>query len=683
MVVYAAYATAALLLALPGAVSCARAGGSSSGFAGSSGGGSGGTGVTVPGSSGSSGGVGSGSGVVVGTTPTSSTTSCTQTAPACTSMCADFPANPVIDVHPDDATAAPAPADAASHFASAGSTSGGPCIVEPQDGTLIPQNWLRPRVHFKPAAGQNLFEIRLHADSEANDYVVYTTSTTWKVPNGHTAGTAGDWDTIRASIWGQDITVTVRGVDMNDPSSQPSGSTAKFRVAPAGAGGAMIYWAAIGDKNGLSWLEGFNVGDENVSSVLTTAQVALQISRDQGGNLQTANGAQKAGTVECIGCHAAVPDGVDGGTGTSVAFVDFYPWTGVVAGVQADAGGSIPPWLTQGGAQVFSQPWVGLPTFSKGDWATGRHIAIASYGCPPGGPATGAGWYPWNGSTCSTQPGSGLAWFDVSTAAGPVISSNSYDVGMGVLSDEGTAWGILARNGDTHGAEFANFSHDGKTIVYVSTDGGKDGRLDLGTVAKLYTVPYNARQGGDATPVAGASDPAWAQFYPSFSPNDALIAFNRAPIAENMYYNPHDEVFVVPSAGGTATRLTANDPPACLGVSSPGLTNSWPKWSPSVQTCADGLTYYWIIFSSSRDGNTFNLANFKDPKPATPLPTSQLYLTALTVDKNNAVRTYPAVFVWNQPATSALYAGANQSNHTPVWEEVAIPPPAPPPPPAF
>jgi hypothetical protein len=142
-------------------------------------------------------------------------------------------------------------------------------------------------------------------------------------------------------------------------------------------------------------------------------------------------------------------------------------------------------------------------------------------------------------------------------------------------------------------------------------------------------------------------------------------------------------VFVVPAAGGTAQRLAANDPPACLGVSSPGLTNSWPKWSPSVQTCADGLTYYWIIFSSSRDGNKFNLANFKDPKPSTPLPTSQLYLTALTIDKNNAVTTYPAVFIWNQPATSALYAGSSQSNHTPVWEEVAIPPPPPPPPPAF
>jgi hypothetical protein len=592
-------------------------------------------------------------------------------------MCKDFPSTALIDLHPDDGSAV-TPADAASHFAAADAAGAGPCIIEPQDGTLIPQNWLRPRIRYQGAPGQNLFQITLHAASEANDFVVYTTSSDWKVPNGHMPGTAGDWDTIRASIWGQDITVTVRGVNMNDATATPTSSSVKFRIAPAGAGGAMIYWAAIGDKNGMSWLEGFNVGDENVSSVLTANQVQLQISRDQGGNLQTNNNTQQPGTVECIGCHAAIPDGVDGGSGKSVAFVDFYPWTGVVAEVDGDAGGAIPSWLTPSGAQAFSQPWIGLPTFSKTDWATGEHIAIASYGCPPAVDA--AGWYPWNGNACSDQPSAGLAWFDLSSSAAAILSANSYDVGMGVLSDMGTTWGVLERTGDTRGAEFANFSHDAQSIVYVSTNAGKDGRLASGT-ADLYTIPYAARKGGAASPVMGASDPTWAEFYPSYSPNDAFIAFNRAPGSEVMYYNPHDEVFVVPAGGGMATRLSANDPPACLGVTSPGVTNSWPKWSPSVQTCSDGLTYYWIIFSSSRDGKDFNMANFNSPMPNSPLPTSQLYLTAITIDKTNKMQTYPAVYIWNQPSTSAAFK-SNQSNHTPAWEEVAIPPPPPPAPPA-
>ncbi|HZU81721.1 MAG TPA: hypothetical protein VE987_02340, partial [Polyangiaceae bacterium] len=108
--------------------------------------------------------------------------------------------------------------------------------------------------------------------------------------------------------------------------------------------------------------------------------------------------------------------------------------------------------------------------------------------------------------------------------------------------------------------------------------------------------------------------------------------------------------------------------------------NSWPKWSPSVQSCSDGLTYYWLIFSSSRDGNTFNGMNFKMGPPSPPLPTSQLYLTAVTVNPDTKeTKTYPALYIWNQPVQSVMLPGSNQSNHTPVWEELAIPPPPPPP----
>ena len=35
------------------------------------------------------------------------------------------------------------------------------------------------------------------------------------------------------------------------------------------------------------------------------------------------------------------------------------------------------------------------------------------------------------------------------------------------------------------------------------------------------------------------------------------------PYDGGMYFNPSAEVWVIPSAGGTAVRLAANDPPAC------------------------------------------------------------------------------------------------------------------------
>src|SRR5678816_1120762 len=129
------------------------------------------------------------------------------------------------------------------------------------------------------------------------------------------------------------------------------------------------------------------------------------------------------------------------------------------------------------------------------------------------------------------------------------------------------------------GAAAPNFSHDGTRIVYTSTNANQDGRMGVGT-ADLYTIPYADRAGGAATPVAGAADSAFAEYYPAFSPDDKLIAFNRLPQADanvtptgqpydgGMYLNPAAEIWVVPSQGGTgqALRLRANDPPVCTPV---------------------------------------------------------------------------------------------------------------------
>lgn len=161
-------------------------------------------------------------------------------------------------------------------------------------------------------------------------------------------------------------------------------------------------------------------------------------------------------------------------------------------------------------------------------------------------------------------------------------------------------------------------------------------------------VPYAGGAGGPATPVTGAADPNYTEYYPAFSPDDAFIAFTRIAGSGNVYSVPEAEVFVVPSAGGIATRLAANDAPACqTGLQSPGLTNDWPKWSPDVRQ-ANGKHYYWITFSSKRTG------------------VAQLYVTALVVDGAGNLSTYPALYLWNQPAAEA--------NHTPAWDDVQIPP---------
>jgi hypothetical protein len=576
----------------------------------------------------------------------------------CSSACTDFPHAPVIDAKPDDGSP-PTPSNAPSYFSAADGSGAAPCLVDPEAGTLVPQNWLRPRIRVIPASGQNLFEITLHTQRQADDYVVYTTSKTWKMPKAV-------WDGLRADSWGDAITVKVRGVDTTSGSPAPTSATSSFTIAPASAGGAMIYWAATGDQNGLSWLEGFAPGDESVATTLEVPQVQAKLFRDQGGNIQ--NG----GAVQCIGCHAAVPDG------DSVTFVDFWPWPGSTASVNPKSTGAVPSWLTPGGAHAVCVPWIGIAAFSKSGWAN-ETVAITSYGCaqPTAGNQQS---YPWSGATCSDQPTSSLAWVDLAAAAPAADASSGWQLGQDIMSELGQSFGFLARNGDTRGAEFPNWSHDGTTIVYVSTNAGKDGRLGSGA-ADLYTVPYNARKGGTATALQGASDPSASEYYPAYSADDKLVAFDRATTqgANGMYYNPGSEVYVVPASGAPSpTRLAANDPPACQGTpGSPGVTNSWPKWSPDVESCPDGNTYYWIVFSSTREGTPFNNngTNFKSPPDG---PTSQLYITGVVVAANGKVTTYPALYIWNQATKSSAHNGDPQSNHTPIWEVVNIPRPPPP-----
>ena len=195
--------------------------------------------------------------------------------------------------------------------------------------------------------------------------------------------------------------------------------------------------------------------------------------------------------------------------------------------------------------------------------------------------------------------------------------------------------------------------------MYVSTNRVCTGRLgnctpqytappDVGSRAAIYTVPYTGGAGGVAAGVPGASDPSVQNYYPSFSPDDKWIVYNRIPNDTNMYDQPAAEVFVIPTAGGTGTRLAANDPPQCASTPSPGITNSWAKWGPTALQ-ANGNTYYWVVFSSKRQGGQ-----------------AQLYMTSVVQAADGSLTTHGAIYMWNQPSTEA--------NHTPAWDTFKVPP---------
>ncbi len=486
----------------------------------------------------------------------------------------DFPAAPVID--PTGTT--PAPASAPSLFGAAGSgaQSGGPCLVDPEPGTLLPQNWLRPRFHFIAPAGENLFEIRLHAANQMSDLVVYTSQTTWTMD-------PTTWGGLAEHTVDQPITVTVRGAvfDGTQLTSGPAlGGSGTFTIAPVQAEGAIVYWTTTGG----SALRGFSIGDETVHDVLTPSQ---------------------AGTA-CVGCHASTPDGLD------VAFsASADPGNGDPASIEmrsVDGQLTTPSFLSAAAKTLLARTYQELPVFSKAHFQTGDRVALTMM------PVANV---------------SEIIWTD--------LEASSTTQGMG--------WGVLSRGGDPGQAAGASFSHDGKSVVYSSAAKVVTG-ITVGD-GDLRIVPYGNRMGGTSIAVPGASDPNYNEFYPIFSPDDAWLAFDRLPAGQDSYNNGSSEVFVIPTAGGTATRLAANDPPMCSGKVSPGVTNSWPKWSPNVQTIG-ARTFYWITFSSTRgDGGN-----------------PQIYVAPVVIE-NGQVKSYPALYLWNQPA--------DQNNHTPAWDNFQIP----------
>ena len=486
----------------------------------------------------------------------------------------DFPATPIVDA-PDGGAAAPGNSGTLFGSPLQGAQSGGPCLIEPEVGSLYPHNWLRPRFRWIAAGGENLFELRIHAANQTNDLVVYTAQPTWTMPKAM-------WDALRNDSADVAMTVAVRGgvYASGALTGEALGSAGAIGIAPVDAPGTIVYWTTSGGSS----LKGFSIGDETVGVVMTPPDV-------------------KEYSASCIGCHTSTPDG------KYAAFTTQGPWANAIGSVEQGLTGNTPPFLGAGGKAALEQAPRGIGTFSPAHWATGDHIAVTTY---------------------NDQD---IGWIDLEATS------------------LATATGVLARTGDPRHGGAPTWSHDGKTITYVSTDAITTGRLDKGD-ADLYAIPYANKAGGTATPISGASDPSFEEYYPVYSPDDKWLAFDRIPSGTNMYNAPPAEVFIIPSGGGAATRLAANDPPACTSKTSPGVTNSWPKWAPSVAT-AGTRTFYWVVFSSTR----------------APAGNPQLYVSPVVVD-GAKITTYRALYFWNQPE--------DENNHTPAWDVFKIPPPPPP-----
>ena len=507
--------------------------------------------------------------------------------------------SPVLDGPDGGAAAAPSNAPALFGPMSQGARSGGPCLTEPGATALFPRNWLRPLFRWSASAAQNLFELRLHTANQESDLTVYTASTSWTMPKAL-------WDLLRLDSNDAPITVTIRGGTLSGGklSDESLGSQTTMGVAPADAPGTIVYWTSADGTT----LKGFQVGDETVGSTLVTSQVQ-EVT---------------LGAGQCMGCHTGAPDG-------EYSIVAESGTTGATSSLW-----SIPTRARSARRHRFSEPGrsdplagpLGMSAVSKAHWSQGDHVMLAS-------DDTDIVSVDLESANANSARGAlpGAARLPARRRR-PRVDSRRQDRRLRLV-------GLRERQPCRQRA-------------------GSQLAVDPGSTADLYRVAYNDRMGGAVAPVAGAADSQKQEYYPAFSPDDAYLVFNECDNGLSMYNQAKAEVYVIPGQGGTPTRLHANDPAACSGMASPGVTNSWAKWAPAVTKTADGRSFYWIVFSSKRLGTT----------TAQGTATPQLFVSGMQVDGKGTISTYGALYLWNQPST--------EGDQRAAWEYFNVPPPPPP-----
>jgi hypothetical protein len=497
-----------------------------------------------------------------------------------------------------------APNDAPSLFTNAGEgEAAAPCLLEPQAGTLYPKNWLAPRFKWvAPSNAANLFELHVTAKNQTKDLIVYTADTSWTMPKAM-------WDAVREHSADQPMTVHIRAANYADGAL--SDVTAKeggdLGIAPVEAPGSIVFWSISGDEEKgdmQSLLKGFTVGEDGLANVLRREDMP---ANNQGGR-------------KCMGCHTSTPDGkgvaVSWETAGDGNFTDGYA-PDIAQIEKGTKAGPRPSFMTASATSALDASKLGMfSAFSRGHWKPGDRVVI-------------------------TNNATDLVWIDLEAKSGT------------------GATGALGKSGDANKRRMSpTWSRDGNSIVYMSGELGIN-PFELKGPVDLYVMPYANRAGATssapAKKIEGASDPARSEYYPALSPDDQWVVFNALQDNGGLYDNPKAELFIIPTSGGNKIRLSANDPPSCSGKVSPGITNSWPKWSPEVQE-RNGKKYYWVVFSSRRHDKT--------QKP-------QLYMSPIVIDTSGEVTTYPAIYFRNQ---ESIPSWDQWGNHTPAWDVFEIEP---------
>jgi hypothetical protein len=240
--------------------------------------------------------------------------------------------------------------------------------------------------------------------------------------------------------------------------------------------------------------------------------------------------------------------------------------------------------------------------------------------------------------------------------------------------------------GTTIKATHPDLSKDDKTLVYVvpATNGIASQGDHHFKGGSLYTSTFDASSNAVGTPTPLLAVSGHNLYYPSFAPSGTFVLFNDAPSAADTatsngdaFYNRQARVKIMHYPGSSS----ALDLPALnLGD---GLSNSWPRWSPFVQTYK-GHKLLWVTFSSNRDYG-LHLVNkgfdncyppegptYDQPQPLSKQNTTyqdcaqpQIWMAAILVDDDGSLDASDRSF----PAFWLPFQDVNSHNHSAQWVE--------------
>ncbi|MEZ4408656.1 MAG: hypothetical protein R3A52_19615 [Polyangiales bacterium] len=391
-----------------------------------------------------------------------------------------------------DRVISPAPSDSASRLGGGDEPWRAPSIVYPEEGTILPPNLTGFEVHFRPGAGNDLFEVSLRGDRGA--LRVFTRCNAVADGCALSLDEAAYNELARVAQPSGDVTLTVRGTSASGGGVGRS-VTRSIGVTNFDVRGGLYYWAAASGT-----INRFEFGRAG-------ARAEPYLRGDP---------------INCLGCHV----------------------------------------LSRDGSRVMVGRFIPGPAATRIYDVPTRASLSADYGA--------------NFGTFSPD----VRW---------LLTSNGSTLALRNPVNGAEVPGLPGPTAGTH----PDWSRDGRRVVFARPrtsipflgTPGHDGPADL------LTMAWSGTAFAAPTVLLAASGARNNSYYPSFSPDDAWVLFNRA--TGNSNNNIDAQLWVMPSTGGAPTRLANAD-------LAEGMGNSWPKWAPFVQRY-QGEPLMWFTFSSRRD----------------------------------------------------------------------------------